>query len=313
VTFAERNQRCKETPEAALGRVAARQHSLFTWAQAIQAGFSPAAITRRVSSRRWDRVLPRVYRITGSPKTERQTALAACLWAGDGAVVSHRTAGVLWKMDGVAARQVEITVHAKRAPSSALVVVHRTLHLPPADQVTIGGIPITSPARTLIDLAGSISEESLETAVECALGRGLVRESVLRWSLGGRGRGGADTLRRMLGLRDPGSPALESRLEVTVWRLLVRSGLPKPLRQQPVEVDGRRYRLDFAWPSFLVAVEADGFATHGACRRVFHADRRRVANLASTGWRVVPVTWEDATTRADEWLRGLGRTLALAS
>jgi hypothetical protein len=109
-----------------------------------------------------------VYRITGSPNSERQTALAACLWAGNRAVVSHRTAGVLWKMDGITARQVEITVHAKQAPSSALVVVHRTLHLPRADQVTIGGIPITNPARTLIDLAGCVSEETLEAAVECA-------------------------------------------------------------------------------------------------------------------------------------------------
>jgi very-short-patch-repair endonuclease len=190
--------------------------------------------------------------------------------------------------------------------------VHRTLHLPRADHVTIGGIPITSPARTLLDLAGCVAEENLEAAVERALRRALVRESVLRWSVGGRGRGGADTLRRILGARDPGSPALESRLEVKVWRLIVRRGLPKPRRQHPVEIDGKRYRLDFAWPSFRVAVEADGFTTHGR-RRPFLADRRRMGKLASAGWRVVPVTWEDVTARSSEWLRGLGRTLALAA
>jgi very-short-patch-repair endonuclease len=310
VTFAERNQRSKEAPEGAIRRIAARQHSLFTWAQALEVGFSPAAVTRRVAARLWDRVLPRVYRIAGSRLTEQQAAMAACLWAGEGAVVSHRTAAVLWKLD-VKARRPEITVPAKRSLSSGLVVVLRTLNLPRADRVTMGGIPITSPARTLMDLAGHIGDEALEAAVECALGRALLRESTLLESVGGKGREGAAALRRILEARDPGA-ALESRLEVKVWRLLVRSGLPKPVRQHPVQIDGYRYRLDFAWPSFRVAVEADGFATHGG-RSAFNADRRRTAVLGSAGWRVVPVTWDDATARPGEWLSELGRTLALAA
>jgi very-short-patch-repair endonuclease len=118
-------------------------------------------------------------------------------------------------------------------------------------------------------------------------------------------------LRRILDRRCEGA-ALESRLEVKVWRLLLRSGLPKPARQHRVELDGRRYRLDFAWPSFRVAVEADGFTTHGG-RQAFNADRRRIAILGSAGWRVVPVTWDDATARGDEWLAALGRTLARAA
>lgn len=266
-----------------------------------------------MATRLWDRLLPHVYRIAGSASTERQKALAACLWAGDGAVASHRTAGVLWNLDGVTARQAEITVHSRRAPRSRLILVHRTLALPRADRVTIGGIPITSPLRTLLDLSACFDEEDLEVAVECAIRRALIREAALRHRVGGKGKGGAAALRRVLDSRAPESPALESRLEVKVWRLIVRSGLPKPVRQHPVEVEARRYRLDFAWPSFRVAVEADGFATHGGRRRVFHADRRRLAALASAGWRVVPVTWEDATARSREWLASLGRTLALAA
>ena len=313
MTFAERNQRRKETPEAAIRRIAAHQHGLFTWAQAVEVGFSPASITRRVASRLWERALPRVYRMTGSRSNERQTALAACMWAGEGAVVSHRTAGVLWNLDGVTAHHAEITVPAPRSPSSRLVVVHRTRDLPRADRVTIGGIPISSPARTLLDLAGHVADENLEAAVECALRRHLVAESTLRKRVGGKGKAGTAALERVLDERDPDSPALESRLEVKVWRLLVRSGLRKPVRQHPMEIDGLRYRLDFAWPSFWVAVEADGFATHGARRHVFQTDRRRMATLASRGWRIIPVTWEDATARPDQWLSELGRTLALAS
>jgi hypothetical protein len=62
-----------------------------------------------------------------------------------------------------------------------------------------------------------------------------------------------------------------------------------------------------------VAVEADGFATHGARRQAFQADRRRMAKLASRGWRIVPITWDDATARSNQWLSELGRTLALAA
>jgi hypothetical protein len=110
----------------------------------------------------------------------KQAALAACLWAGDNAVASHRTAGVLWELDGVMEDRVEITVTPPRSPRSPLVIVHRSLQLPRADRVTLGVIPVTSPTRTLIDLAGCLADEDLEAAIECALGRGFVRESALR-------------------------------------------------------------------------------------------------------------------------------------
>lgn len=256
--------------------------------------------------------MPRVYRIAGGSPTDRQRALAACLWAGEGAVASYYTAGALWRLDGVTSRRLEITVPMRQAPNSRLVRVHRTLDLPPADRVILGGVPVTSPVRTLMDLAGCVSEEDLEAAIECAIRRKLARASVLRERTGGKSRAGTPAIRRILDARDHNSPALESRLEVKVWRIVVRSGLPKPVRQHPVEIAGCRYRLDFAWPSFRVAVEADGFAAHGG-RRAFHADRRRTASLASAGWRVVPVTWEQVTQRADEWLNDLFRTLALAA
>jgi very-short-patch-repair endonuclease len=253
-----------------------------------------------------------VYRIAGGPSTRSQQALAACLWAGDEAVVSHCTAAALWKLDGVTTDAVEVTVPASRAPTSDSITVHRTLHLPRAERVSLGVIPITSPARTLVDLAGCVSEEELETALEGALRRSLVREGALRNRCGGRGKEGIRALRQILEARDPGSAPLESRLEVKVWRLVIRSGLPKPVRQYPIEIDGTHLRLDFAWPSFGVAVEADGYAAHGG-RRAFDADRRRTAKVTSADWRIVPVTWNDVTTRAAEWLKELGRTLVLAA
>jgi very-short-patch-repair endonuclease len=220
---------------------------------------------------------------------------------------------VLWSLDGVVAKGMEIVVTRDRRLRTTKLTVHRTTDLPRNDRTRRAGITLTTPARTLIDLAGVVDAEVLETAVECALHRRLVGEQYLRRRLGdlsGKGRLGIALLREILDGRD--DAALESRLEVKVWRLLARSGLPKPVRQHPVEIDGQRYRLDFAWPSFRVAVEADGFATHNG-RRSFNADRRRMAMLATAGWRIVPVTWEDAKARPDAWLAGLGRTLVVAS
>jgi very-short-patch-repair endonuclease len=209
---------------------------------------------------------------------------------------------------------MEVSVPKHRRLRTTKLTVHRTDQLPRIDRTRLDGIPITTPARTLVDVAGVFDEEALESAVEDGLRRRLVNERLLRRrldELGGSGRPGTGMLRRILDRRC-GDAALESRLEVKVWRLLVRSGLPKPVRQHPVQIDGYRYRLDFAWPSFHVAVEADGYATHGG-RSAFNADRRRTAVLGSGGWRVVPVTWDDATARPGEWLAALGRTLALAA
>jgi very-short-patch-repair endonuclease len=293
--------------------LANRQHGAFSRSQALALGWSEGQIDRRLATGEWEVILPSVYKFAGAPATNRQAGVAACLWAGSGSVVSHRAAGFLWGMDGVTASGMEIWVPHKRRLRTTKLKIHRTGEVQRIDRTRREGIPITTPARTLIDLAGVLDEEALEAAVEDGLHRRLVGEQLLRRrldDLGGSGRTGSAALRHILDRR--GDVALESRLEVKVWRLLVRSGLPKPVRQHPVEIEGRRYRLDFAWPSFGVALEADGFATHGGCRS-FNADRRRLAELASTGWRVVPVTWEDATTRSNQWLSELGRTLALAS
>lgn len=309
---ADREERCTE---AQMRRIAASQQGLITRDQALRAGLSSAAVHRRISSGVWERVLPRVFRIAGVPPNGCQAALAACLWAGPQAVVSHAAAAVLWGLEGVQTRRIEITVPAGRAPSSPLVVVHRSLTLTHRDRAELARIPVTSPSRTMVDLAACIDGEPLETAMESGMRRGLFTAMSLRRRLdaiGGQGRPGSAELRRLLEQRGERSRSLEYPLEVKVWRMLVRSGLPRPVRQHAVEVDGHRYRLDFAWPGFAVAVEADGFASHGG-RLAFHADRRRIAGLLSAGWRVVPVTWQDVTERPHEWLTRLARTLARAA
>ncbi len=237
-------------------------------------------------------MFPGVYRSTLIAPFLRQTALAAVLWAGDNAVASHSTAARLYGFDTPHER-LHVWVPPTRAPKSPLVVVHRGV-VARSDQRVRDRVPLTSPARTLVDLARVLDEESLEAALEDFLHRGLTTPLAISRCVearGGTGRAGSNRLRVLLANR--GDKALEYKLEVKLWRLFHKASL-RPVRQFEVRCGGQRYRLDFAWPILKVAVEGQGFAVHGG--RLAHIrDSRRLADLVGAGWRVVPVTWEDVT------------------
>jgi hypothetical protein len=149
-----------------------RQLGLATSKQLTSLGVSPAAVTRRVRAGRWHRVLPGVVRDAMTPATAAQAALAACLWGGAAALVSFRTAGSAWDLDGIRAEKPEIWVPSERRLRSELVVVHRG-DVEVVDRRRIGPVPVTSPARTLIDLASVLDDEDLVAALEDAIHRGL--------------------------------------------------------------------------------------------------------------------------------------------
>jgi very-short-patch-repair endonuclease len=288
-----------------------RQHGVATAAQLAELGMAPSALTHRVQKGELERVLPRVYRSPLVPPSVAQSAVGAVLWAGSGTVASHLTAAALWGIDGLdAGGRVEIWVPGGRAPRNPRVVVHRGA-VTGNDRRLRDRVPVTSPARTIVDLAAGLDREMLEAALEDVLHRGLTTASAIDRrlvALGGSGRVGAARLRRLLTERD--QAPLESRLEVKVWRLLRGAGL-RPVRQFEVQCEGRRYRLDFAWPRLKVAVEADGFRAHGG-RATHAADRRRLAALVAAGWIVVPVTWGDCTTHPEQFIERVRAALLRA-
>ena len=287
--------------------LAARQRGLVTTGQVRTLGVGRDGITRRVQRAEWERILPTVYRLTSAPANQFQLALAATLWAGPDSVVSHESAAMLWAMAGVRATRVELwTSRRLRAQS---VLVHRGVLGKPRP-ATVDGIPVTSVARTLIDLAGRLEEEILDAAVDDVLHRGKTTLGALRTRVdlaGTEKRAGASLLRRLLDERDEG-PAAASKLETRVRRLLHGAGL-RPMQQYEVVVAGRRYRLDFAWPELRVAVEPDGYSVHGA-RAAFERDRRRWADLTAAGWRLVPVTWRQVVREPAAFLARVHAALA---
>ncbi|MDQ3574541.1 MAG: hypothetical protein M3404_06410 [Actinomycetota bacterium] len=155
------------------------------------------------------------------------------------------------------------------------------------DLATMRGVPVTSRARTLVDMSGSLSLSQLGRALDEALRSGLRLEVLRRCA----GRLAPAPGRRMklvhtlLAERLPGYHPGDSDLETRVLRALVNGGLPVPSQQFPVRIGQRRFRLDLAYPDLNIGVELDGWDAHGGFT-AFHGDRERDALLASAGWVV---------------------------
>ncbi len=241
--------------------------------------------------------------------------MAVALWAGSGAVISHWSAAGLWGLTDARGEPAHVTVPRRKAPRSDVIVVHRTLVLPDVDRRELGGIPVATAARTLIDLAAVTEGEVLEALMEKGFDLGLFRDSFLRWrlaELGGTGRAGSGRLTALLEQRGEGAAALESLLEVKAWRMLLNSDLPRPVRQHWVTVGRRRFRIDFAWPDLKVGLECDGYEPHRG-KLAFHRDRRKLAALAGAGWRIVPATWDDVDRHSGEVIGELAAALRHAA
>jgi very-short-patch-repair endonuclease len=291
--------------------VAKRQHGAVTRAQLVELGLRQRQIERWVQSGRLERLLPGVFRIAGTPTTREQSVAAAVLWAGPDARASHRSAGQLWGWDGVSAARPEITVPLARIKKSTAVVVHQT-RTELADRRTRRGIPITTPERTLIDLAGTLDVAQLEIAFESArrerqvttasVGRALAR-------VGTQGRSGADELTDLLATL-AAEPPCESALEVMAARMLRASDLPTPRRHVGVATFEATYRLDFAWPDRLVALECDGRKWH-EIESAFERDRHRWSAItAATGYRIVWATWRRVSERPAQVIAHLRELLS---
>jgi len=142
-------------------------------AHALKCGVSPRTIDRRLATGVWEPLYPGAYRLAGSPRTWRQSLLAACLAWGEGAVVSHCAAAALWGFPGFLARIVELSVPRGRQRAHR-GTVHRPVSLAAVDVTTIDAIPVTTVARTLIDIAACVPPEVVEEALDDVLRRELV-------------------------------------------------------------------------------------------------------------------------------------------
>ncbi len=198
-----------------MNRTAATQRSLISKRQLSELGVSSSSVSRRVASGRLRRVSARVYALPGPPLDFEQRVLAAILATDGRGVASCRTAAALMSLDGSSRSVIEITVPADVRLAIAGVLVHRS-DLPEMDIQIRNGLPMTTPARTLLDLGGVASLEDVEMALEDVLRRNLASLARLRWYAQARvanGRPGSATLKRLMAQRPKGYEATASVLD----------------------------------------------------------------------------------------------------
>ena len=272
---------------AALG---AEQKNVVSHEQLVSAGVHPRTIGRRIETCRLHPLFQGVYAV-GRPDVGREGWwMAAVLAAGEGAILSTRSAGAAWDLSTWHGAE-EVTSDRKLRPRPGLLLHHVSL---PHDEVTeLGGIPITTPARTLLDLAGVLLPDRLDEAVNRAEMLGLgsspgPRELVSRY----RGRRGVARLRLALDRLDPDMSHTRRELEARFRRFIQGSLLPHPTLNDPIHVAGRTFVLDAFWRSQRLAVELDGWQSHGT-KQAFRRDRARDRTLLAAGIRTARVTWRD--------------------
>jgi very-short-patch-repair endonuclease len=184
-------------------------------------------------------------------------------------------------------------------------VLHRLADLQRRDVVTVDSIPATSATRTLLDLGTCMDAAELRRVIDRARRLRLIHPHALVarfMSFGQQGRRGAAVLREVLTELDRDLALVESDLESMLLAIIVDAGLPTPVTQHEVHVDGRTYRLDAAYPEHRIAIEGDGFEFHSG-REQFERDRSRQNDLMLAGWVVLRFSWRQIV-REPEWVTG---------
>ena len=266
-----------------------QQHGLVTRAQLLLV-LTTRQVDRAVGAGRLEVVSPGIYRLGGAPRSLEQSVLAACLAGGESARASFACAAVLWGIDGFGPGPVEITVDRSRRVRLPGVIVHQSAV--PDQVATRAAIPVASVARTLCDLTATKHYKVVERAVDECLRRRLMTIDELHTafeSIAGRGRHRSTVMRTILEWRRPEHQPGESPGEVRVLQLLVAAGLPRPVQQHELRLNGRTIRIDLAYPELRIAIEFDGWTYH-ATRGAFDNDRARANELALLGWTVLRFT-----------------------
>lgn len=290
--------------------VATRQHGLISSAQLRAAGITREMTYRAVGSGRLFRKLRGVYSVGHEYAAPDVDLIAGLLAVSAAAVLSHRSAAPVWglvKWTGL----VEVTVPV-RTVGDPRVTIHEARFSQKSDVTRRHGFPVTSVRRTLIDLAGVLSEDELRTAIHEAATKGWLSAHVVRrLHTEMAGRRGARALRRLLAERDVSKGWTRSSLETAFAALVRDAQLPPITRRLYVDIGGGDIReCDFVWEQQKVMVELDFLPLHET-GFVPYRDRRRDRRLAAAGWVVIRVTGDDLEHHRDEVAADLRSSLRL--
>jgi very-short-patch-repair endonuclease len=270
-------------------RVAKLQHGCVHRRQLVAAGIGYQGLRRRVRAARLCQLHTDVFLAWPGSSRLLERAMAAALQFRGDAVIGGCMAAAIWGIVEADPGEVELTLVGRNAKPQPGLRVRRVATLSRADSRRRLGIPLTSPARTLIDLGAVLAPVELENALAEARFRSLVRDAELTDALArAPSRAGTAALRRLLSYTQTlaaGPARTRSGYERKLLQLIDEAGLPRPATNVPVA----GHVVDMFWPEQRLVVEFDGYAFHGD-RRAFERDRLRDQDLVAAGYRVIRIT-----------------------
>jgi hypothetical protein len=236
--------------------------------------------------------------------------MAAVLACGPEAVLSHRSAAAHWGILEDFRGRIDVTAPGRRGRAPAGISAHRHGSLRPADRTVERGVPCTTVARTLLDLAGVVSPHKLSHAItEAEILRIFDLEDVREVIGRRRRRRGVARLKLAIDSYDPRDERARRGLERRFLALCRHADLPPPEVNALLDLPGSPVQPDFLWREARLIVETDGRATHGTAR-AFEQDRRRDQRLKLAGWDVIRCTWNQVTTEPESLIRTIRALLA---
>jgi very-short-patch-repair endonuclease len=277
-------QRRTHRVDAALAALAGRQYGVVSRAQLTELGIGRGAIGRRLEAGRLHPIHRGVYAV-GHRALRREGAWMAAVLVADGAVLSHRSAAALW---GIwPGEQARVDVTARQALRLRPRLRFHRARLPPDEVTTHRGIRVTTPTRTLLDLAAVVRYHHLaRAATEAEIQRlgspTSLPDLVARYPR----RPGSPAIQQLLAQREIGRNVTKRELELRFLAFVDEHALPRPRINARVE----DMEVDCLWPHRRLIAELDGFATHGT-RAAFENDRSRDRRLQLAGYRVIRITW----------------------
>ena len=238
-----------------------------------------------------------VYAYGYRSNTDKGRWMAAVLATEPGSVLSHHDAAALHELQAGHGGAVEVTVPHRRRPQRGIRIHVSRIR---ADERTmVDGIPVTTLARTVLDLAAENSRHRTERLLSQAEFRGMTAYALRRLLDRYPRRAGTKALRELLAGERAGRGVTRSEFEERFLRFLSEAGLPAPELNRRIQVRGRTLEVDCVWRDAGLIVELDGRAAH-ATRRAFETDRERDRLLRVAGWTVIRVTWRQLHERPRE-------------
>jgi hypothetical protein len=259
-------------------------------------------VSRWIAAGRLHRVYPGVYALGHRKLRDEGQLAAALLYAGHGAALSHATAAWWWGILKSQPSTIDVSAPGHRRSLDALHL-HHPRHL---ERVWHRRLPVTTPARTLLDVAASTPRAVLRRALAEAFYLRLVTVEAIEVILT-RGHPGTAGLREALVSHTPQLARTRSVLEERFLALCEQAGLPVP--EVNVRVEG--LMVDVVWRRQAVVVELDGQVAHGGSVSV-ERDRRRELKLRAAGWLVLRYSWQQVTREPGRVAADLRASLANA-